>query len=730
MQPPRQPVQSPRERREWFEQRFEELRTKGLAFYETYPTDPRRWTILLEMIQRPPTFIRSYGPDFGANAPEDYVVDEALAAAWEAKLIELQAALAQTPDAPAELRQAGAESTVSRVINRAFAGHRAGKAVDWDALWQQVLALAARYPLSNSAANSAGYLLGQFQTEHTMAETLAVWRIWTSSPNQILAGKGTERLQAYESTKSLRDLTFTAADGRAVDLAKLRGKVVLIDFWATWCGPCKAELPNVKAAYAAYHDYGFEVVGIALENAGLKPADTPEQAAAKLVAARKVLLDFTSREDMPWPQYFDGKWWKTDVAVKYSVMAVPAMFLLDQQGEVVSIHARGPQLQAEIRRLLKIKMTARTDSLADHDYAAFEKMRLEKSPGTDAEMGMANYYTWGEKRRRDLAAAALAFYAAYPGDPRRWDLVQAITERSPRFITGFGPDVETKKLQAAIIDEPAKAAWGKQLRTLRETLAVSTDAPLAMREKVAFELFAADFRAEPKAKGEGRDNDFSGFSARFDVLVAAFAAADDLLPHANSYLTALEFYQPGASEPIWRRLVTSPNGSLRDFAVQKVMVYDRLKQPVEFTFIALDGRPVDVAKLRGKVVLVDFWQTSAKVWFDGLPALQQIYATYHDRGFEIVGIAQEGPLYKRTDTTEQKTAKLVVAQQKVADFVREHAMPWPQQFDGKGPNDEIALRYGLRIIPGMLLLDQQGRIVSTDARGAKLEAEVKRLLQL
>jgi hypothetical protein len=110
----------------------------------------------------------------------------------------------------------------------------------------------------------------------------------------------------------------------------------------------------VKKVYAAYHDKGFEVVGITLENPGANPKDTAEQAAAKLAKTKEKMLAFTAENLMPWPQYFDGKWWKNDISTKYSINAIPAMFLLDQSGKIISTNARGEALEREVKRLLKL----------------------------------------------------------------------------------------------------------------------------------------------------------------------------------------------------------------------------------------------------------------------------------------------------------------------------------------------------------------------------------------
>ena len=130
---------------------------------------------------------------------------------------------------------------------------------------------------------------------------------------------------------------FTEKDlnGKPLALADFKGKIVLIDFWATWCGPCVEELPNVLAAYQKYHDKGFEIVGISLDQ------------------NRDALTGFIKERGMTWPQYFDGLGWKSKLGQQYGIQSIPNTFLLDKDGIIIAKNLRGSGLTNKLATLLK-----------------------------------------------------------------------------------------------------------------------------------------------------------------------------------------------------------------------------------------------------------------------------------------------------------------------------------------------------------------------------------------
>lgn len=138
----------------------------------------------------------------------------------------------------------------------------------------------------------------------------------------------------YAIGKTFPDFKVKDTEGKELSLSQYKGKVVLVDFWATWCGPCMKEMPHVIKAYKKYHPKGFEIIGISF--------DRSKERLDKVVKEKK----------MTWRQYFDGQGWKNELGKKYRISSIPTTFLIDKEGKILAKNLRGKQLEEALEKAL------------------------------------------------------------------------------------------------------------------------------------------------------------------------------------------------------------------------------------------------------------------------------------------------------------------------------------------------------------------------------------------
>lgn len=185
----------------------------------------------------------------------------------------------------------------------------------------------------DSAKNNYGvaYFIKDFMIQNAPFDTVqAAYNGLTDRVKQ--SAPGLELKDAVEALASVSiggtapDITLMTPDSTELSLSSLRGHYVLLDFWASWCGPCLREVPNVKAIYEKYHDKGFEIFGVSLD----------ETAGSWKAAIKK--------NDMNWHHVSSLKGWECPVAKQYNVTGIPRMYIIDPEGKIIAQDLRGEEL--------------------------------------------------------------------------------------------------------------------------------------------------------------------------------------------------------------------------------------------------------------------------------------------------------------------------------------------------------------------------------------------------
>ncbi len=296
-----------------------DLHRRAAEFASEHPDDPRAWDARLLELK---TVI------FPTPIPERKVLF--------AQQENLLASIEASPEAPASIKQQAERTLISQHLDHLDLIDTPQQAAELEARIVRYIHRNPDDPKANALQVRRLDLLKM--SDPKKAADLLATLTTSDDPKVAAAARGRQELQGLEATPL--DWKFTAVDGRSVDLAAWRGKIVLVDFWASWCPDCLREMPDVLTAYHKYHDQGFEVVGVSMDH------------------DKDAMLAFLNKHQIPWPQEYDGKAWDSSVAVQYGVKGIPEMWLLDREGRVIATGVHGSQLGAKLVPLLHTQAVA------------------------------------------------------------------------------------------------------------------------------------------------------------------------------------------------------------------------------------------------------------------------------------------------------------------------------------------------------------------------------------
>jgi len=565
----------------------------------------------------------------------------------------------------------------------------------------------AKHTASSYSAFLLSYQLGRlsFDEKATIVASLT-----PDARNNAPAKRIAESIRINNLTgigKPALDFTQNDTLGKPVSLSSFRGKYVLVDFWASWCGPCRAENPNVVAAYAQYKDRNFTVLGVSL--------DQPN--------GKEKWLKAIHDDHLTWTQVSDLKYWNNAVAKQYDINSIPANLLIGPDGKIIAKDLHEGELAKKLQEVLGAPSRHFTLKGSMQGGTPLLKLYYLASDGRQKEDSVhvhdGTFSFHGDINEPTIAFLSGASRTAGMDDPHT---VSIFLEPADMTIT-----LPADNYKKAIITGSAAQQEYEALSKEKEAIYREME-PLSKEYAKASEAL----RAAMKAKKDDTFIDTLRYRAatihdRFDPYFQRAAQVDYAFfaAHPQSCVTAYElrFHTSSLTLDSLRMFYTGLGPAIQHSSYGKALADEMEKLEAgspgstakDFTAKELNGSTLNLSSLKGKYVLIDFWASWCVPCRKSMPHVKELYALYKAKGFDVIAVADDD-----RDSTAWKKAMAKDGTGSWHNVLRGLDMTKAQ--NGEKNDKDISEKFGIHSLPTKILVDPAGKIIGRYDKGTDEEA--------